>query len=155
MFSQIWGRGAQSRFARSTAGVCVLLWMLGSVSSLYGSLMVQRTTSHCPQEPSHLPQHGQKHCVWHCDGIDAQAATGRNPSSSADPAGHRVNAGILSLQTIAYQTGPTPRGPPVTSFNERHQNRIAGRQHLVGTLRHQEGTHHEIHQPSTDYDLVR
>jgi len=113
MFSQVWGGGAQNGFARATAGLCVLLWMLGSVSSLYGSPMAQRATSHCPQEPSHLPQHDQTHCVWHCDGIDTQATTGRNLSSSADPAGHRVDSGVLSIQTIGYQTGPAPRGPPV------------------------------------------
>jgi hypothetical protein len=99
------------------AGVCVLLWLLGSDSSLYGSLMVQGATPHCPEQTSHLPQHNQNHCLWHCVGIDAQAAAGRNPISSADPAGQQVNAGVLPFQTIVYRTGLAPRGPPVTSFN--------------------------------------
>jgi hypothetical protein len=117
MVSQILGQGARSRFPRALAGVCVLLWLVGSVSSLYGSLTPQWTMPHCPQGTLHLPQHNQDHCLWHCDGIDAQAATGRNPGSAADPAGERVNAGILSLRTIAYRTGAAPRGPPVTSLS--------------------------------------
>lgn len=117
MFSQIWRGRAGSRLPRAMAGVCVLLWMVGSVSSLYGSLMVQGATPHCPERTSHLPQHNQNHCLWHCVGIDAQAVTGRNPSCSADPAGASVSAGILPFQTIVYRTGSAPRGPPVTSLN--------------------------------------
>src|SRR6185436_5389852 len=117
MFSQMWGERAGSRLPRAMAGVCVLLWLLGSVSSLYGGLSPQWTMPHCPQGTSHLPQHSQIHCLWHCVGIDAQAATDRNPRSSTDPAGASVSAGILSLRTIVYRTGTAPRGPPVTSFN--------------------------------------
>ena len=48
LFSQILGRRTRSQFVRATVGVCVLLWMVGSVSTLYGSLTPQWTTPHCP-----------------------------------------------------------------------------------------------------------
>ena len=117
MFSQILEERAGSRLPRAMVGVCVLLWLLGSVSSLYGSLSPQWTMPHCPQGTSHLPQHNQNHCLWHCVGIDAQAAAGRNPISSAEPTGASVSAGILPFRTIVYRTGVAPRGPPVTSLS--------------------------------------
>lgn len=113
-FLQMWTANRRDTFSRAIAGVCVALWIAGSVSTLYGSLTPQWTTPHCPQGQAHSGQQSHSHCAWHCDGIDAQAATGRNQGSSADPDGYMVNEDVLSLQTAAYRTGPAPRGPPAT-----------------------------------------
>src|SRR6185295_15910072 len=94
MFSQIWGWRARSRFARAMAGACVLLWMVGSVSTLYGSLTPQWTTPHCPQGQANSGQHSHSHCVWHCDGIDARVSTGRHAGISVDPNGMIEDARI-------------------------------------------------------------
>ena len=114
---QMWAESRRDKISRAIAGVCVVLWIAGSVSTLYGSLTPQWTTPHCPQGQAHSGQHSHSHCVWHCDGIDAQAATGRNPGSSADPAGYLEQSGVLSLKTLAYRIGLAPRGPPVASLS--------------------------------------
>ncbi len=97
---------------RTLAGLCALLWVAGSVSAAYGSLTPQWTTPHCPQGTSHHAQNNQSHCIWHCDGVDAQASVGRNPGAQADPFGYLANTGGRSLQTVAHRTGAIPRGPP-------------------------------------------
>ncbi|MCC6141534.1 MAG: hypothetical protein IT389_13070 [Nitrospira sp.] len=102
-------RGAVSR---ALAGFCALLWIAGSVSAAYGSLTPQWTLPHCPQGTSHHAQHSQSHCVWHCDGVDAQASLGRNPGAQTDPFGYWAETGGRSLQTVAHRTGAIPRGPP-------------------------------------------
>mgnify|MGYP001557995201 FL=1 len=98
---------------RTLAGLCALLWVAGSVSAAYGSLTPQWTTPHCPQGASHHGQHSQSHCVWHCDGVDAQATGGRVPGSQADPSSFLSYSAGRSLQTVAHRLGAIPRGPPV------------------------------------------
>lgn len=98
--------------ARTLAGLCALLWVAGSVSAAYGSLMSQWTTSHCPEGTSHHTQHSQSHCVWHCDGIDAQATGGRLPGSQADPSIGPASSGGRVFQTVPHRSGSIPRGPP-------------------------------------------
>jgi hypothetical protein len=102
----------QGAATRALAGLCALLWVAGSVSAAYGSLTPQWTQPHCPQGPSHHAQHSQSHCVWHCDGIDAQTSTGRTPGSQADPSVYLANTGGRSFQTLAHRSGTIPRGPP-------------------------------------------
>jgi len=102
----------QGAVVRALAGVCALLWVVGSVSAAYGSLTPQWTTPHCPQGTSHHAQHSQSYCVWHCDGIDAQATGGRVPGSQADPSSFLSCAAGRSLQTVAHRSGAIPRGPP-------------------------------------------
>lgn len=103
----------QGAVGRALAGFCALLWVAGSVSAAYGSLTPQWTMPHCPQGASHHAQHSQSHCVWHCDGIDAQAAGGRVPGSQADPSSVLSYSAGRSLQTVAHRLGAIPRGPPV------------------------------------------
>ena len=98
--------------ARTLAGICALLWVAGSVSSAYGSLTPQWTTPHCPQGTSHHAQHSQSHCVWHCDGIDAQATGSRAPGFQADPSSFLSFAAGRSFQALAHRSGAIPRGPP-------------------------------------------
>lgn len=98
--------------ARALAGLCALLWVTGSVSAVYGSVAPQWTTPHCPQGASHHAQHSQSHCVWHCDGVDAQATGGRVPGSQADPSIGLAPSGGRFFQTVAHRSGSIPRGPP-------------------------------------------
>ena len=98
--------------ARTLAGLCALLWVAGAVSAAYGSLTPQWTTPHCPQGTSHHTQHSQSHCVWHCDGIDAQASGGRTPSIQIDPSAYLAYFRGRSFQTLAHRSGIVPRGPP-------------------------------------------
>lgn len=110
--SQIFGNRMWSRFARATACVCVLLWVIGSVSVVYGSLTPQWTAAHCPQGQTHSGQHSHSHCVWHCDGIDAQASTGRTGGSCAAPTGY-VSGYLTAVPIVAGPSaGIVPRGPP-------------------------------------------
>jgi len=102
----------QGAVARTLAGLCALLWIAGSVSAAYGSLTPQWTTSHCPQGTAHHAQHSQSHCVWHCDGIDAQATGGRVPGSQADLSSFLSYSASRSLQPVAHRSGAIPRGPP-------------------------------------------
>lgn len=94
------------------AGLCALLWIAGSVSAAYGSLTPQWTTPHCPQGASHHTQHTQSHCVWHCDGVDAQATGGRLPGSQADLSIGLTPSGGRLFQTTVHCSGSIPRGPP-------------------------------------------
>ncbi|MBI5317130.1 MAG: hypothetical protein HZB34_14290 [Nitrospirae bacterium] len=109
-------RSRRGKFPRAIACLCVLLWIVGSFSTLYSSLTPQWTTPHCPQGQTPSGQQNHSHCVWHCGGIDAQAATGRNPGNVADPAGYQTQAGVLSPKTLAYRMESVPRGPPATSL---------------------------------------
>ena len=76
-FLEMWTASRRGRLSRAIAGVCVALWVTGSVSMLHGSLTPQWTTAHCPQSHSNSAQHTHGSCAWHCDGIESQ-------SSSAD-----------------------------------------------------------------------
>jgi hypothetical protein len=112
MSSQISGRRVPSGFARATACVCILLWVVGSVSLVYGSLTPQWTTPHCPQGQANSGQHSHSHCVWHCDGVDEQVATGRSGGSSATPNGY-VSGHLGAIPLVAVlSAGIVPRGPP-------------------------------------------
>jgi hypothetical protein len=115
-FLQMRTENRRAGFSRAIAGLCVVLWLAGSVSTLYGSLTPQWTTPHCPQGQANSGQQNHSHCVWHCGGIDVQAATSRNPGNVADPAGYQTQAGVLSPKTLAYRMESVPRGPPATSL---------------------------------------
>ena len=97
-FLQMRTENRRAGFSRAIAGLCVVLWLAGSVSTLYGSLTPQWTTLHCPQSHSNSAQHTHGSCAWHCDSIDSQSFSGRSwrPSitqqdSSPDPSvPHRI-----------------------------------------------------------------
>lgn len=111
-FLQMWTANRRGTFSRAIAGVCVVLWIAGSVSTLYGSLTPQWTTPHCPQGQAHSGQHSHSHCVWHCDGIDTQSSSGRSWRPSMTPT--RFVSGHLSATSYATSLngGVTTRGPP-------------------------------------------
>lgn len=103
--------------ARPVASLCVLLWMAGSLSVVYGSLGPHGSTSHCPQEQAH-PQNGQGHCFSHCHAIDSQASDVRSRCSLAilerfASADHRPFSIVRHPDKAVV-----PRGPP-RSFNEQ------------------------------------
>src|SRR5580765_730282 len=117
MFSQIWGGTARSRFARAMAGACVLLWMVESVSTLYGSLTPQWTTPHCPQSHSNSAQHTHGSCAWHCDGIETQSSSARSWGPSIAPTGYLFGDSSVTVCTAILQDGKVIRGPPHLVFS--------------------------------------
>jgi hypothetical protein len=68
------------------------------------------TASHCPHDVA------SNHCVWHCDGVDAQALTGRSHGVSVDPAGFIANVYTHLPRTSVVRSEILPRGPPVASL---------------------------------------
>lgn len=101
----------RARLARAIAGVCVVLWVAGSISTLYGCLAPQWTTPHCPQSQSNNGPHTLGSCAWHCDGFGTQ--------SSSDPWGPSIAAiGYLfgdpadTIGLAILQNGKVIRGPP-------------------------------------------
>jgi hypothetical protein len=99
-------------FSRAIAGVCIVLWMAGSISTLYGSLSPQSKTPHCPQSHSGSAQHTSGSCVWHCDSIDTQSFSGRSWRPSITPAGFLSGNPISTLRITIINGGITTRGPP-------------------------------------------
>ena len=116
-FLQMWTASRRGKFSRAIASVCVVLWMAGSVSTLYGSLTPQWTTPHCPQSHSNSAHHTHGSCAWHCDGIDTQSSSGRSWRPSIVPTGFLFgHLGATSSATI-LNGGITSRGPPRSSFS--------------------------------------
>ena len=68
--------------------------------------------SHCPHEAGSA----SNHCLWQCDGVDAQASTGKNHGVSVDPDGFLANVFSRFPRTSSVRAGIVPRGPPVASF---------------------------------------
>jgi len=112
MFLQMWTASRRGIFSRAIAGICVVLWVAGSVSTLYGSLTPQWTTPHCPQGQAHSGQHSHSYCAWHCDGIDTQASPGRPWGPSIDPTGFVSSHSSATLCSAILNGGPPTRGPP-------------------------------------------
>jgi hypothetical protein len=117
-FFQMWAETRRGQFPRAIAGVCVVLWLVGSVSTLYGSLTPQWTTPHCPQPHStgtHHNTHGS--CAWHCDSIDNPSLSGRSWKPSV------TQTELLSWYLGATANdalitgGVTGRGPPRSSLS--------------------------------------
>jgi hypothetical protein len=116
MFLQIWTASRRGRFSRAIAGVCVALWVAGSVSTLYGSLTPQWTTPHCPQSHSNSAHHTHGSCAWHCDGIETQSSTGRSWGPSITPTGYLFGDSTVTICTAILQGGKAIRGPPQSIF---------------------------------------
>jgi hypothetical protein len=112
MFSQIWAKTKRGQSSRAIAGLCVVLWLAGSASTLYGSLAPQWTTPHCPQSHSSAAQHGHGSCVWHCDSIETQSASGRSWRPSLTPAGFLSGQHSATSDATDIHGGVTGRGPP-------------------------------------------
>lgn len=115
--SQMWTASWRGKFCRAIASVCVVLWLAGSVSTLYGSLTPQWTTPHCPQSHSNSTHHTHGSCAWHCDGIDTQFSSGRSWGPSIAPTGFL--SGYLSAKLCAaiLNGGMATRGPPQSIFS--------------------------------------
>jgi hypothetical protein len=111
-FSQMWAASQRDTFSPAIAGFCAVLWVAGSVSTLYGSLSPQWTMPHCPQSHSTTAHRTHGACAWHCDGIDSQSALGRSWRPSIGP----TEFFFWHLSAISYTTilngGITTRGPP-------------------------------------------
>ena len=123
-FLQMWTANRRARFSRAIAGVCVVLWLTGSVSTLYGTRTPQWTTPHCPQSHSNSAQHTHGSCAWHCDSIDSQSFSGRSWWSSVTPTGFL--SGHLSAAAFApnLNGGVTSRGPPRSSFSNHANSHV-------------------------------
>jgi len=102
-------RGTASRVI---AGLCVALWLAGSVTVAQGTPSPQWTAPHCPEGQTQSSQHSHNHCAWHCDGIDTSASAGRSGSSSPAPTGYLIGPFTRTPLAIALIAGMAPRGPP-------------------------------------------
>lgn len=109
---QMWTESRRGRLSRAIAGVCVALWVAGSVSMLYGSRTPQWTTPHCPQSHSNSAQHTHGSCAWHCDGIETPSASGRSWGPSIVPTGFLLGDFAATKYTAILDGGKAIRGPP-------------------------------------------
>ena len=117
VFLQKWTESRRARFSRTIAGVCVALWLTGSVSMLYGSLTPQWTTPHCPQSHSHStqPMHGA--CAWYCAGIDTQSDSSRPCASALTQTGFAGRSLSASFDFAIVDGRMPSRGPPIFMQN--------------------------------------
>lgn len=111
-FLQMRAENRRAGFSRAIAGLCVALWLAGSVSTLYGSLTPQWTTPHCPQPHSNSAQHTHGSCAWHCDGIETQAPSGQSWRPSIAPTGYLFGDSTVTICSAILQDGKVIRGPP-------------------------------------------
>ena len=111
-FSQMSTASRRGRFCRAIAFVCAMLWMAGSVSTLYGSLTPQWTTPHCPQSHAKAAHHTHGSCAWHCDGIDTQSSSDRSWGPSIAPTGFLCGDSTATICAAILQGGMAIRGPP-------------------------------------------
>jgi len=116
-FLQMWTASRRDRLSRAIAGVCVALWMAGSISTLYGSITPQRTTPHCPQSQSNSAQHTHGSCAWHCDGIETQSSSARSWGPSIAPTGYLFGDSTATVCTTILEGGKAIRGPPHPIFS--------------------------------------
>ena len=114
-FLEMWTASRRGRLSRAIAGVCVALWVTGSVSMLYG-LTPQWTTPHCPQSHSNSAQHTHGSCAWHCDGIETQYSSGRSWGPSIVPSGYLLGDSAVTKYTAILEDGKAIRGPPHSIF---------------------------------------
>ena len=117
VFLQEWTENRQARFARAVAGICVVLWLAGSVSKLYGTPTPQSTTPHCPQSHSHStqPMHGA--CAWYCASIDTQSDSCPPWASALTQTGFAGRSLSASLDITIVDAWMSPRGPPIFTQN--------------------------------------
>ncbi len=113
-FFQVRAESRWGQSSRAIAGLCVALWLAGSVSTLYGNLAPQWTTPHCPQAHSTNAQHTHGSCVWHCDGIETQSSSGRSWRPSLTPAGFLSGHFSATSHGTVLHGGITSRGPPLS-----------------------------------------
>lgn len=116
-FLQMWTTSRRGKFPRVIAGVCAVLWVAGSVSTLYGGLTPQWTTPHCPQSHSNTMHHTHGSCAWHCDSIDTQPTSGRSWRPSIVPTGFLSGHLSAISDPPVLNGGVTSRGPPRSSLS--------------------------------------
>ncbi len=109
MLLQIQTESRRGKFFRACVGVCVALWVAGSVSPLYGSLP---SKSHCPQSNSSSAHHTQGSCASHCDGIETPSSSGRTWEASIAPTGFVSGELGNGLYAAILNGGMAARGPP-------------------------------------------
>ncbi len=112
-FLQMRIENRRGQFSRAIAGICVVLWLTGSVSTLYGSLTQQWTAPHCPQTHSNSAHHTHGSCAWHCDGIDTPSSSVRSWRPSITPTGFLSVHLSATLHNSILNGGTTTRGPPL------------------------------------------
>ena len=117
LFLQKWAEGRRARFSRTIAGVCVALWLTGSVSMLYGSLTPQWTTPHCPQSHSHSTLPAHEACAWYCASIDTQSDSCPPWASTLTQAGFADRSLSASFDIAIVHGWMSPRGPPTFKQN--------------------------------------
>jgi hypothetical protein len=112
LFLQKWTESRRARFSRAIAGICVALWLTGSVSMLYGNIAPQWTTPHCPQSHSHSTQPTHGACAWYCASIDTHSDSCRPWSSALTQAGFSGRSLSASFDITVFNGWMSPRGPP-------------------------------------------
>jgi len=113
LFLQKWTESRRARFSRAIAGVCVVFWLAGSVSTLHGSLTPQWTIPHCPQSHSHSAQPTHGACAWHCASIDTHSDSSRPWASALTQTGFAGRSLIASFGVAMAHGWMSPRGPPI------------------------------------------
>ena len=117
VFLQKWTESRRARFSRAIAGICVALWLTGSVSMLYGNIAPQWTTPHCPQSHSHSTQPTHGACAWYCASIDTHSDSCRPWSSALTQAGFSGRSLSASFDITVFNGWMSPRGPPIFTQN--------------------------------------
>ena len=112
MFLQIRTACRPAGFSRAMAGVCVVFWLAGSISTLYGSPAPQWTTPHCPQSHSNPAHQTHGACAWHCDNIDNPSSSGRSWRPSLTQTEFLSGPLSATSDCTVIHGGITSRGPP-------------------------------------------
>ena len=141
VFLQTWKETRRARFSRTIAGLCVALWLTGSVSMLYGNLAPQWTVPHCPQSHSHSTQSTHGACAWYCAGIDTQSDSCRPWAPALTPTGFAGRLLSTSFDIAIVDGWMFPRGPPLFTQNllvvetpyHNHKGRISTREPVKTT----------------------
>ena len=141
VFLQKWTERRRARFSRMIAGLCVALWLTGSVSMLYGNLAPQWTVPHCPQSHSHSTQSTHGACAWYCAGIDTQSDSCRPWAPALTPTGFAGRLLSTSFDIAIVDGWMFPRGPPLFTQNllvvetpyHNHKGRISTREPVKTT----------------------
>ena len=94
------------------AGGCALFWLVGVLAVGLGNFADQWAKPHCPSgQAQHTPQ-SQHYCVWHCDGIDEQAAGGQGATLANLDSGSVWKEFISIPYSALVHAQIVPRGPP-------------------------------------------
>src|SRR5262245_3472686 len=107
------GKREWNKLPHAIACVCVLLWIVGSFSTLYGDLAPHSRTPHCPPQSHANATHS---CAWHCDGVESSSSSGRSCGPSIAPTGFVSRHPSPISYATNLNRGITTRGPPHFMF---------------------------------------